>query len=218
MFLVNLETFVKREIRFRQFDGKRETQGFDPESVSWVNKNSFRVQLKIYGGDDKLLRSKSAQVNLTPFAITYPGDQNAVRTQPSRQTRTQTSRQRAFTISRECDGGACHFEVVSFNYGRGLTISVGHGNDSLSYYFSVETTTNNVSKDYVYSGQPEEYFVEKESRQRVDAAFNRLLLDVYNLGKYIINNNVAIRNRKFSETGQFAVLANLRRDLEGAKP
>lgn len=119
-----------------------------------------------------------------------------------------------FTINRECDGGACHFEIVSFNFGPGLTISVGRGDSSLSYYFSVEITEGKISKDYVFSDESNEHFVEKLSRQEVNATLNKLLLDVYNLGKYVVDSNMAIRNRKFSPTGRFAALANLGRGLE----
>jgi len=115
-----------------------------------------------------------------------------------------------FTINRECDGGNCHFEIVSFNYGRNLSISVGSGDPSLSYYFSVGIRKGKVSKEYIYSDEPDKHFTEKESGQRVDSALNRVLLDVYNLGHYVIESNIPIRNRNFSETGRFAVLANLR--------
>lgn len=119
-----------------------------------------------------------------------------------------------FTINRECDGGACHFEIVSFNFGPRLTISVGRGDSSLSYYFSVEITEGKISKDYVFSDESNEHFVEKLSKQEVNATLNKLLLDVYNLGKYVVDSNMAIRNRKFSPTGRFAALANLGRGLE----
>jgi photosystem II stability/assembly factor-like uncharacterized protein len=124
------------------------------------------------------------------------------------------STQGGFTINRECDGGLCHFEIVSFKFGSGLTISVGQGDSSLSYYFSVEITEGNSSKEYVLSGEDNAHFVEKVSRREVDPAFNKLLLDVYTLGKYVVDSNMAIRNRKFSATGQFAALANLSKGLE----
>lgn len=122
--------------------------------------------------------------------------------------------QGGFTINRECDGGLCHFEIVSFNFGSGLTISVGLGDSSLFYYFSVQITEGKSSKEYVLSGEGNKHFVEKSSRQEVDAAFNKLLLDVYNLGKYVVDSNMAIRNGRFSATGQFAALANLSKGLE----
>lgn len=211
MFLVDLRTHLKKEIRFKQFDRSNETQGFNPDSLSWIDDKSFSLRLDIYGPDNKVNRSYPAQVDLSPFRISYAKiDQVRSRGPQSHRKTGLSSKPKTFSINRECDGGLCHFEIVSFNYSRTLSISVGRGDSSLSYYFSVQITNGSVSKDYVYSDAPERHFVEKESGQRVDSTLNRLLLDVYDLGNYIAVRDVAIRNRRFSETGRFAVLASLR--------
>lgn len=115
-----------------------------------------------------------------------------------------------FTVYRECDGGVCHFETTSFDYGKNLRISVGRGDSSLFYYFSVEIAKGEISKAYIYSDEPVPHFVEKERNQKVNEKLNKLLLDVYNLGIYIMENDLNISNKKFSETGRYTVLTNLR--------
>lgn len=125
----------------------------------------------------------------------------------------QIQAQTKFTINRECDGSLCHFQIISFDYGRNSSISVGIGDSTLSYYFSVQTTNGKSSKEYIYSDEPNEHFVEKESGQKVDATLNKLLLDVYRLGNYIFENDIATRNKTFSETARFAVLTNLRNHI-----
>ena len=157
-----------------------------------------------------LLRHLINQVNVvTPVAAYELTQSKITRTkQPGRGG--PKSRQPEFTIDRECDGGNCHFEIVSFRYGRNLIISVGSGDTSLSYYFSVGITKDKITKEYVYTDQPNEHFTKKGSGQRVDPELNKALLDVYRLGQYVMESNIPIRNRKFSETERFAVLANLR--------
>ncbi len=53
LFLVDLRTHESREIRFHQFDRANENQVFEQESLLWIDNNSFRVQLKVYGEDNK---------------------------------------------------------------------------------------------------------------------------------------------------------------------
>jgi hypothetical protein len=148
-------------------------------------------------------------------AISYISNQVSSGSASSRHRKVRGIPQREFTITRECNGGACHVEIVSFNYGHGFIISVGVGiPEYLKSYFSVQITKGNVSKDYYYSEEPGASFVEMESQTKVDAALNQGLLDVFNLGKYIVDKDVPIRNRKFSETERFKALANLRKAFE----
>jgi hypothetical protein len=132
---------------------------------------------------------------------------------------------KTFTVNRECDGGLCHFEIVSFNYGKISRISVGIGGATLSYYFSVMLERGKNSKEYIYHDTPTPHFIEKneslfndngcycthvETGERiVDEKLNKLLLDTYNLGNVIVNSNMPIRNKTFSEIGKYAVLASL---------
>jgi hypothetical protein len=122
-----------------------------------------------------------------------------------------------FTISRECDGGLCHFEIVSFDYGRDSSISVGIGDSSLFYYFSVRTNEGDVIKEYIYTEESDKHFIEKVSGARVEAALNKLLLDVYKLGNYIVDNEITLKKRKFAEKGRFLVLADLRNYTKSAR-
>jgi len=133
---------------------------------------------------------------------------------------------KSFTINRECDGGNCNFEIVSFNYGRNFNIAVGLGNATFNYYFSVSLTTGNVSKEYIYHDEPTVHFIEKDDNlleksdcfcthletgeKLVNETLNSRLLDVYKLGQYIVESNMNILNKRYSETGRFAVLADLR--------
>ena len=143
------------------------------------------------------------------------------------QTHAQTKiSQTKFTINRECDGGACHFEIISFNYGRNSSLSVGIGDASLSYYFSVAITNGKNTREYIYHDQPNIHFIEKDENllntrdcycthlktdeKIVDDEFSKILLDVYKLGNYISENDINTRNKTYSETGRFAVLTNLR--------
>ncbi len=220
-FIVNLTTFQVRKIPVKVPTKNIEMHDFQEENFTWINNSAFRVRIDIVCNPyesyecteqnrSKVIRSSNVQVNVATLTTAYGTPQPKIsRTLPQRRT-NQRSTQLEFTINRECDGGLCHFEIVSFNYRRNLTISVGRGDSSLSYYFSVHITNGKVSKEYIYSDEPEEHFIEKESGQKVDSTLNKLLLDVYNLGNYIVENDIAIRNRKFSETGRFAVLANLR--------
>ena len=139
---------------------------------------------------------------------------------------TQKSISNSFTINRECDGGNCHFEIVSFNYANNSSIEVGIRDASLSYYFSVAINKGNISKEYIYHNEPNIHFIEKNENwldsndcfcthletgeKIVDENLSKMLLDVYELGKYVVESDINIRNKKYSETGRFSVLANLR--------
>src|ERR1041385_9038161 len=86
LFLLNLITNVKKEIRFKSFSRHNENQAFDADSISWINKDAFRVDVNIYTGDDRFVRKYPAQVNLATLVIAYPHARQPSRTASLGQT------------------------------------------------------------------------------------------------------------------------------------
>jgi hypothetical protein len=147
-------------------------------------------------------------------------------------SRSKRSSPAKFTINRECDGGACHFQIISFRFGRNFSIAAGVGRECEN--FSLQIENGKSLKEFIYHNEPRPHFLEKDSswiygddrycthvetsEKAVDDELSNLLLDVYQLGHHISENDVDTRNKTYSETGRFSVLTNLRSYLTASKP
>lgn len=84
LFLLNLATNLKKEILFKDFSRRNEKQAYDADSISWITKDAFDVAVNVYTGDDKLVRTQPARVNLASLGVTYPATKTATTGQTSR--------------------------------------------------------------------------------------------------------------------------------------